>query len=85
MQRLIEQIRMAIPFKLAAEEVCGESCQGCSSKLLIYLETELDEWESRLVDGEIPTFGDLERMAKQSRKIYRILQQNALVAARDTD
>jgi hypothetical protein len=83
MRQLIEQIRAAIPFDLAENEICGDSCQGCSSKLLIYLETELDEWEIRLADGVIPNFGDLDRLAGKSRKIYRALAQNGLFAGRD--
>ena len=80
MRHLIGQIRKAIPFDLPAEEICGDSCQGCSSKLLIYLESELDAWEIRLADGAIPNFGDLNRLAKQSRKIYRALEANGLLA-----
>jgi hypothetical protein len=83
MRQLIEQIRAAIPFELVGNEICGDSCQGCSSKLLIYLETELDEWEIRLADGAIPNFGDLDRLARQGKKIHRVLAQNGLFAGRD--
>ena len=79
MRQLIAQVKGAIPFGLAADELCGDVCQGCSQKLLIYLETELDAWEIRLSDGAVPTLGDLDRLARQSRKIYRVLQQNGLV------
>lgn len=79
MRQLIAQVREAIPFDLNDEQICAESCQGCSSKLLSYLESELDTWESKLADGVIPTFGDLDRLAKQGRKIHRLLQQNGLV------
>ncbi|MEJ2591825.1 MAG: hypothetical protein P8178_10555 [Candidatus Thiodiazotropha sp.] len=78
MRHLIGQIREAIPFDLSTDEICGDSCQGCSSKLLIYLESELDAWEIRLGDGVIPNFGDLDRLAKQSRKVYRALEANGL-------
>jgi hypothetical protein len=81
MRQLIEQVREAIPFGLCDEQICGDSCEGCSSKLLLYLETELDAWESRLADGVVPSFGDLDRMAKQGRKIYRVLQQNGVLDA----
>ena len=80
MNELIRQLRAAIPLGLSDEEICGDSCEGCSSKLLIYLETELDAWESRLMAGEIPTLGDLDRLAKQGRKIHRVLQQNGIIA-----
>lgn len=79
MRQLIAQVRETIPFDLNDEQICAESCGGCSSKLLIYLESELDAWESKLADGVIPTFGDLDRLAKQGRKIHRVLQQNGLI------
>ena len=79
MRRLITQMREAIPFGLNDEQICGDSCEGCSSKLLIYLETELDAWESRLADGDIPNFGDLDRLARQGRKIHRVLQRNGVI------
>jgi hypothetical protein len=79
MYGLIRQLREAIPSGLSDDEICGDSCEGCSSKLLIYLENELDTWESRLEEGVTPTLGDLDRLAKQGRKIHRVLQQNGIV------
>jgi hypothetical protein len=79
MHRLIEQIRNAIPFSLTDDQICSDGCEGCSSKLLAYLETELDTWESRLADGVVPTLGDLDRLAKQGVKIHRVLQRNGVL------
>jgi hypothetical protein len=79
MRQLIEQVRESIPFGLSDEQICGDSCEGCPSKLLIYLESELDTWESRLADGVVPSFGDLDRLAKQGRKIHRVLQRNRVL------
>ena len=79
LRRLIVQMREAIPFDLKDEQICGDSCEGCSSKLLLYLETELEAWESRLDSGVTPTFGDLDRLARQGRKIHRVLQQNGIL------
>lgn len=78
MGRLILQIRETIPFDLGDEQLCGDGCEGCSSKLLIYLESELDGWEEKLADGITPTLGDLDRLAKQGRKILRVLQRNGV-------
>ncbi|MCU7914407.1 MAG: hypothetical protein KZQ65_00555 [Candidatus Thiodiazotropha sp. (ex Gloverina cf. vestifex)] len=83
MRQLIRQVREAIPFDLSEEKICGDTCQGCSSKLLIYLETELDAWEIKLADGIIPNFGDLDRLARQSKKIHHALEQNGLLAGRE--
>jgi hypothetical protein len=79
MGELIERIRSEIPFGLPEEVLCGDSCQGCSSKLLIYLETELDEWETKLAAGTVPNFGDLRSLAEKGRKIAQALHQNGLL------
>jgi uncharacterized metal-binding protein YceD (DUF177 family) len=79
MRQLIERVRNEIPFDLPEEALCGDTCKGCSSKLLIYLETELDEWEAKLADGAIPNFGDLSRLAEKSKKIAQVLHQNGLL------
>lgn len=81
MGQLISQIRDTIPFNLNDEQICGDGCEGCSDKLLIYLETELDGWERKLADGVTPTLGDLDRLAKQARKIQRVLQRNGVLGA----
>lgn len=79
MRQLIDRVRNEIPFDLPEAALCGDTCQGCSSKLLIYLETELDEWETRLADGAIPSFSDLSRLAAKSKKIAQVLYQNGLL------
>ncbi|MEW8626819.1 MAG: hypothetical protein AB2551_13770 [Candidatus Thiodiazotropha sp.] len=79
MRQLIEQIRTQIPFDLSEEERCGESCQGCSGKLLIYLESELDEWEVKLDQGAVPGFADLSRLAGKAKKIATLLRRNGLM------
>ena len=80
MRQLIEQIRTELPFGLREEERCGESCQGCSDKLLIYLESQLDEWEIKLDQGTVPGFADLSRLAGQAKKIAVVLQRNGLIS-----
>ncbi|MES9992439.1 MAG: hypothetical protein ABW098_10830 [Candidatus Thiodiazotropha sp.] len=79
MHQLIDRVRAELPFNLPEEQLCGDSCQGCSSKLLVYLETELDAWESRLANGEVPDFRDLSRLAGKCSRIARVLQQNGLL------
>jgi hypothetical protein len=79
MRQLIDQIRATLPFDLRDEERCGDSCQGCSSKLLIYLESELDGWEAKLAQGVVPGFADLSRLAGQGKKIAAVLQRNGLL------
>ena len=68
-----------MPFDLPEANLCSGKCNGCSQKLLDYLDSELENWEYRLKDGHLPDFGDINRIAKTSKKIYRVLQHNGLV------
>ncbi len=60
-------------------ELCSGICTGCSKKLIDFLDMELGEWEQRLKQGEKPGLGDINKLAKTSQKIYRVLQKNRLV------
>ena len=79
MQTLINQIRLAIPFDTPMEKLCNGPCTGCSKKLLEYLDMELEEWEQKLASGETPNLGEINKLAKTSKKIYSILQKNDLI------
>jgi hypothetical protein len=79
MYDLIRQVRENIPFDLPETDFCADSCKGCSIKLLEYLRSEIEGWEERLEQGEIPDFGDINQLAKSSRKIHDVLKENGLV------
>jgi len=79
MRRLIQQVRDALPFDHPEAMICAGPCKGCPQKLLEYMVGVLDDWEYRLDQGEIPTFGDLDKLAKSAKKIYRVMQQNGLL------
>jgi hypothetical protein len=79
MRLLIRQVRDAIPFDLPQAQVCTGLCNGCSVKLLDYLDTQLCNWEVRLAAGERPGLADLSRLGSTSRKVYRALAANGLV------
>ena len=79
MRELIQQVRSSIPFDTPAADLCSDTCAGCSRKLLDYLEMELENWESRLDQGEIPNFGDINKIARSSKKIYNALKKNGLI------
>ena len=79
MRQLIQQIRVNIPFDLPEANMCSGKCNGCSQKLLDYLDTELEDWEYRMDADELPDFGEINRIAKTSKKIYKVLQRNGLV------
>ncbi len=80
MRRLIDQIRDAMPFDLPEARVCEGPCDGCSVKLLDFLESELADWEHRLEAGETPNLGDLAKLAGTGRKIHRVMVKNGLTA-----
>ena len=81
MKTMIQEIRSVLPFDAPEAVVCSDknSCQGCSLKLLEYLESELENWEQFLEAGQIPDFKDLQKLEKTSRKIYKTLETNGLV------
>jgi hypothetical protein len=79
MQQLIDEARTTFPFDLPRAQVCADDCRGCSVKLLMFLETELDEWEQRLNDGERPGLAELSRLVRTTRKVGRVLQRAGLV------
>jgi hypothetical protein len=80
MRQLIAEVRDALPFAAPASQVCSGDCDGCSVKLLEYLDGELCGWQQRLDVGETPSLGDLARLAKTSRKVHAVLARNGLVA-----
>ena len=81
MQALINEVRQTIPFDTPEAVMCSDdsSCQGCSLKLLEFLSMELDNWQQKLEDGEVPNFGDLQKLGKSSRAVYKVLEKNGLV------
>ncbi len=48
-------------------------------KLLEFLDMQLNEWESRLKQGEVPNLGDLHRLGNIGNKIYRVIERNGLI------
>ena len=86
MREIIQQIRDTFPFELGEEELCTDTCSyGCPLKLLEYIDMEITAWEERLDDGEVPNFGDLQKLARSGKKIHRVLKKNGLVEAENED
>ncbi len=79
MRALLDEVRVAIPFDTTDEELCAHGCKGCSVKLLEFLSQELEHWEYRLNQGDIPNFGDISQLAKSSQKIATVLKRNGLM------
>ena len=79
MRSLIGQARSNIPFDIPEAVLCSGICHGCSRKLLDFLDSELEYWECQLDNGETPSLGDVQRLAKRSRKIYEALDRSGLL------
>ncbi len=79
MGELIAQIKTTIPFDLPESYICSGRCNGCSLKLLDFLELQLEEWEDRLLTGEQPNFGDLKKLARIARQVHRVMDRNDLL------
>lgn len=78
MQDLIAEIRRTLPFDAAEAQVCQGPCDGCSLKLLNFLESELEGWQQRLDEGEKPGFKELSGLLKIARKVQRVIERNGL-------
>lgn len=80
MADIIQQIKEAFPFDISEEAMCADTCSyGCPKTLLEYIHAEITEWEHRLENGDIPNFRDIQKLAKTSKKIYKILEKNHLI------
>ena len=79
MLQLIGQIREAIPFDIPESTQCSDYCRICTRKLLEFLGSELEGWEVRLEQGEVPTFKDLSQLARAARKVHTALKKSGLV------
>ncbi|TDR55989.1 hypothetical protein DFP85_105163 [Halomonas ventosae] len=45
------------------------------------LDTQLEEWEDRLEEGEVPRFGDLTLLESLARKVLAALRKKGLIAS----
>lgn len=79
MAQLIQQVREALPFTVPQGYVCVDNCTGCSLKLLDFLDLELMTWEDRLQQGDVPSLADIQRMAKISLKVHKVLDKNGVL------
>ncbi len=79
MRNLIREVRQTLPFDLTEEQMCTGPCDGCSMKLLGYLESELEHWEQRLAEDEKPGLAELSKLAKSCRKVHAIVRKNGLL------
>jgi hypothetical protein len=81
MIELIDSIKMHIPFdELNEARICSGLCIGCPKKLLEYLEQEVDYWQREVANGEVPSLGDIHKLARSGKKIHRVLVRNEILS-----
>lgn len=79
MRQLIDEVRRSLPFDLPASNLCHGECRGCSRKLLAYLDAELAGWDAQLAQGVTPKLGEIDALARLSRRVHRVLLRNGLI------
>ncbi len=79
MRNLITQIKDTLPFGGIDDDFCSDTCSGCSLKLVDFIALEIDEWEYKLDQGEVPNFNDINKLAKMAKKIQAVLIKNNLI------
>ncbi len=80
MYQLIDDVRQRLPFDSPESMICSTSCNGCSLKLLEYLDTELMGWRQRLDNHEIPSLDDIRKLSGLCHRVYKVVDRNGLLA-----
>lgn len=80
MQQLISQIRVEIPLDIPEATLCRGPCIGCSKKLMEFLDQELESQQQDLDQGEVPTLGQIHKLARLAEKVHKVLVKNGLTA-----
>ena len=79
MHHLIKQIKDTLPFSGVDASFCSDTCRGCSVKLIDFIAIEVEDWEHRLDQGDTPSFKDIDKLAKMTKKIHAVLLKNNLI------
>lgn len=76
---LICEVRRNIPFSAPESSICIGPCQGCSKKLVEFLDTELCEWQQKLNQGIVPKLGEVEKLGRTAGRIFKVLCRNGII------
>lgn len=79
MRLLISEIRHQVPFNVPQATLCLGPCEGCSKKLIEYLDDQLCDWQGKLEQGITPNLGEIQTLAKRARKIRQVLVKNGFI------
>jgi len=78
-EQLVTRLRDELPFHLPPDQLCQHSCSGCPKKLMEYLDTELEDVEYRLTNGDEFSLGEISKLARTGGKIFKVMEKNGLV------
>lgn len=78
MKNMIREIQRIFPFGASDAYICRDNCIGCSKKLLVFLEEEINFWQNQLEKGITPSLGDLCQLSRTTHKIGLALERNAI-------
>jgi len=81
MQQLLVEIREHLPLYAPEASFCQKQCVGCSKKLIEFIRHEYEYWDMALSQGDTPSLGDINKLARSARKIGVVLEKNGLIAA----
>jgi len=76
---LINQVKDALPFEIPEHEICAGKCIGCPKKMMEYIGFEVDYWQCKLNNDDIPSLGDVSDLARIAKKVHRSMSKNNLV------
>lgn len=76
MHNLLNQIENALPLGLPETELCAGTCVGCPKKLNEFMLGEMDFWRDAMARGDVPSLGDIKRLARSAQKIHHVFSKN---------
>lgn len=82
MCRLLTAMREQLPLYAPEASLCQKSCVGCPKKLMQYIEGEYEYWQQEVDSGGDILLGDINRLARSSRKIQAVLTKNGIINTR---
>jgi len=79
MQALLYSIEQNLPLYAPESSICQNKCLGCPKKMMQFIEGEYEYWQQMLADEETPTLGDIQNLARSTKKIHKVLRSNGII------
>ena len=79
MQTLIADIKQGLPFDAPEAQLCSGLCVGCPKKVMAYMEDEVLACEQALNNGQVPSLGEVQQLAKTAKKVHKVMVKNEVM------